>query len=351
MKQILISGYYGFENAGDEAVLSGLIVGLRNNAPASQLEIAALSIAPKNTEYLHQITAKHRYKELLPALLKTDLLLSGGGSLLQDVTSAHGIFYYLAVVRIAQIMGCKTMFVAQGIGPLTRKRSIKLTASVANGLDAIAVRDNASCELLQSIGVTKTINITADPALLLDPGPHAKQDGILLSMRKWKESSSQLESDLARALLRIALPRRVEALNMYGDNDAEAADHVIRQLHYPGYNPVQGVSHPDFRRLLGSVAASEMVIGMRLHALIFAAAAGVSAVGLSYDPKVTAFMHQLGQDDAVSDISPADTNILSATIGAVWKTRQDRAEAIKKKLLSIRPLAQRNADIAYHLLR
>ena len=135
--RVALSGYYGFDNAGDEAVLSGLVKNLYGCGIDMNC-ITALSIAPASTSADHGIESAHRYRpaDLIRTLSQCDLLLSGGGSLLQDVTSAHGIFYYLAVVRAAQLMGKRTMFVAQGLGPLIRPASRKLVAAVANKLDA-----------------------------------------------------------------------------------------------------------------------------------------------------------------------------------------------------------------------
>ncbi|HEX5324797.1 MAG TPA: polysaccharide pyruvyl transferase CsaB, partial [Capsulimonadaceae bacterium] len=209
MKRIVLSGYYGFQNAGDEAVLAGLIMALRAARPENELEITALSIDPARTKLEHGINALHRYRtgQVLRAIGRADLVLSGGGSLLQDSTSAHSIFYYLAIIRLAQMMGKKTMFIAQGIGPLIRKRSRKLTASVANRCSAITVRDNASCELLREIGVKRPITVTADPALLLEPeqlGP-PPDERCALSLRPWKNEEQALADRLAEAYA-IALP-------------------------------------------------------------------------------------------------------------------------------------------------
>ena len=163
-KRLLLSGYYGYGNAGDEAVLAGLIAGFR--AASADAVLSVLSGAPSETRAAHGIAAVDRYRPaaLLPAIARCDLFLSGGGSLLQDVSSAHSIFYYLGVVKMAQMLGKKTMFAAQGIGPLTLPRSRKLVAAVAGKLDAITVRDPGSAALLREIGVSRpSIEVTADP--------------------------------------------------------------------------------------------------------------------------------------------------------------------------------------------
>ena len=114
----MLSGYYGFGNAGDEAVLSGILSSL---SEALDGDITVLSSNPAYTLEHHNVSAVHRYKQLLPAVAGCDLLISGGGSLLQDATSKRSIYYYLAVLRLAQIMGKKD----NDIRPGNRARKLK----------------------------------------------------------------------------------------------------------------------------------------------------------------------------------------------------------------------------------
>jgi polysaccharide pyruvyl transferase CsaB len=351
MKHVVISGYYGFDNAGDEAVLAGLISGLHNSLDSAHYKVNVLSINPSRTVSQHRVAASHRYKNFLRPLAKCDLLMSGGGSLLQDVTSAHGIFYYLAIVRLAQLLGRKTMFVAQGIGPLMRRRSQKLTASVANRLDAITVRDPASSELLKSIGVRKPITITADPALLLETPQNQHRHGVLLSMRPWTEDAGRLRQIVVNGISSSSLPTQIEALNMYGDADNAAAAAVIESLRPSRAIPSPAGYNDGFRLLMSKTAESEFVIGMRLHSLIFAASNAIPSVALSYDPKVDAFMKQSGQADAVFDISTGAHEELSELLTVVWETRDRRREDLFKTIPTLRESAQKNADIAAALLR
>ena len=359
MKRIVLSGYYGFGNAGDEAVLAGLIQGLRVHAGPEQLEIAALSINPGETAATHGIAAAHRYKNLLGPLARCGLLASGGGSLLQDVTSAHGIFYYLGVVRLAQMLGKKTMFVAQGIGPLTRPRSRKLTAFVANRLDAITVRDPASAALLREIGVTRPIAVTADPALLLVPTPARPVDGndVGIALRPWRDQTDQLVETLADAY-RASMPGiSCHPLDMHDDTDASVSQAFLRSVastsrpasdsrHAAAAQPGSG----GYRNLLNAAAGCRMVIGMRLHALIFAAACSAPSVALAYDPKVNAFMEQTGQADAVYDIRAQNAEALAAILGRVWSEREARGAALTARLPELRAAAQKNADAAWSLM-
>lgn len=357
MKRIAISGYYGFQNAGDEAVLAGLVMALRSARSSKDLEITALSIDPEKTALEHGIRAAHRYRvgAVLKTLSKADLVLSGGGSLLQDSTSAHSIFYYLAIVRIAQMMGKKTMFIAQGIGPLARKRSRRLTRSVANRLSAITVRDSASAELLKEIGVTKPVTVTADPALLLEP-EHLEppsDERCALSLRPWKGTEQYLADRLAEAYAEALSDVPLLFMPMHGEKDSEVQTFfavALREHLDTAVRIAKPCAQCNASLLLLIASRARMVIGMRLHALIFAAACGVPSIALAYDPKVAAFMEQSGQSDACYSMGNGEFNGLGALLARVWAERKERASALKDRLPALRAKASENAAIALEVL-
>ena len=359
MKRVLLSGYYGYGNAGDEAVLAGLVTGFRSAATVKELEIVALSGNPQETRTAHGISAADRYRPaaLLSEIAHCDLFLSGGGSLLQDVTSAHGIFYYLGVVRLAQLLGKKTMFIAQGIGPLKLARSRKLVASVANKLNAVTVRDPQSAQLLREIGVTRPpIEVTADPALLLSPSASPRIGGrgasFGVALRPW-QGQDALGTQVAEACMKSLRGQRPILLPMQ-----TASDLPISQQFAQNWTPAEGQANDatlcsttnGLGPLLSIIAGCDMMVGMRLHALILAAAAGVPSVALAYDPKVTAFMQASGQSDAVYDLNAPDLDTLAALLARVWAERTTRATALEAALPGLRAQAGRNIEIARALV-
>jgi len=359
-KRITLSGYYGFKNAGDEAVLAGIIKALRMQPGGDDLDIDVLSMDPAETTSTHHVDASHRYKigALLKSISKTDLLLSGGGSLLQDVTSAHGIFYYAGVVRVAQMMGKKTMFIGQGIGPLKLPRSRKLVAGVANRLNAVTVRDPESLALLKEIGVTRpSIEVTADPALLLPAErspvapPLLGAGKILFSLRPWHTGTDDLTDRLVDAALALSPSIQAETLSMQPQTDDDVMTAFANRWTEKGGSTPSTAATGDvdrLHRIIDALSSAELVVGMRLHALILAAGAGVPSLALSYDPKVRSFMQFSGQEDAVIDVD--STTDFTRLLADVWSTRHERAERLRARLPSMRAAAMRNAEIAMGLL-
>ena len=354
-KRITLSGYYGFKNAGDEAVLAGIIKALRAQPGGDNVDIDVLSIDPAETMETHGVDASHRYRAgaLLKSLSRTDLLLSGGGSLLQDVTSAHGIYYYAVVVRLAQIMGKKTMFIGQGVGPLNLPKSRKLVASVANGLGAVTVRDQESLALLKEIGVTKPpMELTADPALLLPNESVSPIPGkILFSLRPWHAGANDLTERLVDAGVALGTSIQAETLSMQPQTDDEVMQDFARLWTDKGGSPPSTAAEGDADRLpriIDALSSAELVVGMRLHALILAAGAGVPSLALSYDPKVRSFMQFSGQEDAVVDVDSVSD--LKPLLAHIWNTRQERAERLRERLPAMKAAAMRNAEIAMALI-
>lgn len=275
--RVLVSGYYGFGNTGDEALLDGLLAGLRSAGHRPLV----LSADPEATRELHGVVATHRLRGLVPALLRCQALVSGGGGLLQDFTSRRSLRYYLALVRAARLLGKRVVVYGQSIGPLT-PAGRQAVARTLSGL-AIAVRDPASRELLAELGLSATL--AADPALLLEvPADSGSARAAVLLIPRG--GHPELTDELA-AVGTLLLERGcgVELLALHRSED----DGELRRLaaRLPGAKVRVAADH---RRALALVGNARLVVSVRLHGLILAAASGTPFVGLAYDPKVTAFV-------------------------------------------------------------
>jgi polysaccharide pyruvyl transferase CsaB len=180
-KRIVISGYYGLSNTGDEAVLASIVAGLREQA-ADELDILVLSATPGETSKVHGVRAAQRMdlRQVRQAIRGCDLFISGGGSLIQDVTSFKSLAYYLFVITMARRERRRVMVLGQGIGPLRRIAAREFARRVLGGVPLITVRDAESAEFLARIGVNRPrIEVTADPTFALDPCSSAETRALL----------------------------------------------------------------------------------------------------------------------------------------------------------------------------
>lgn len=289
--RVVVSGYYGFGNAGDEAVLAGLLATLREAEPG--IGVTVLSGDPAHTERTHAVAAIRRAgpRPLLAALRAADGLISGGGSLLQDRTSARPVAYYAGVMGAARLFGRPYAVHAQGLGPITRAPNRWLAATALRGAAHVSLRDAESVELARRLGVRRPIEVVPDLALALRPTATAGSGGhVLVAVRDWGGDATHVDG-LREGLRRLAARHRIVALPMQDPADRAASEATVAGV--PGAEVVApGAGLEGQLALIGSAS---LVVGMRLHALILAAAGHVPAIGLSYDPKVDAFAAQVGQ--------------------------------------------------------
>jgi polysaccharide pyruvyl transferase CsaB len=317
--KIALSGYYGFDNSGDEAVLQSILFALQEQGEQQgiQIEPIVLSANPEKTTEMYGVKAYHRMKpgSLLKALRESDGLISGGGSLLQDATSSKTIPYYLAVLKIAQWLGKPTFIYSQGIGPVSRPMFYGWIRSVFKRCKVVTVRDTESADLLGRMRLPRErITVVPDPVMGLPlrggVAPDAGVSGgsasavrtIGVSVRFWNEDRSELEA-LARSLQVLLAARtdvRLRFLPFHLPSDEVASQFVIDRLgdHKNRAEMLRGITHPQ--DMLAQVAGCDLMIGMRLHSLIYAASQYVPMVGISYDPKIDQFLHRLGMKAAAS---------------------------------------------------
>lgn len=304
--KIALSGYYGFDNAGDEALLSAITSSIKNLAP--EAEFVVFSGCPEKTASLHGIRAIYYMNpfKIIKELFTADLLISGGGSIFQDVTSTRSLFYYISIVALAKMLNTPVMFYAQGVGPINKDISKKVMRLVANRVNFITLRDAESEELLTSIGVTKPPRkITADPvfALKADEKDIAKMKIIInkinpdnrplmgVSVRKW-EALGNYQQELAYLLDDfIDEGYRVVFIPLAYPQDIEESYKVAKLMKNEVHIIEEPLTSKEHLALIGNL---EFLIGVRLHSLVFAAQGGVPFAGISYDPKVSAFLDTFG---------------------------------------------------------
>jgi glycosyltransferase involved in cell wall biosynthesis len=169
---ILMSGYFGFDNSGDDAILTAIVKDILDFRPDARVKV--LSKDPNKTENLCNVSAANRFKirDVMRSLKSTDILVSGGGSLLQDVTSTRSLLYYLALMKLAFFYKKPVMVYANGIGPVNKPFNRRLVKRVLNKVDFITLRDEDSRKCLEEMGVkNKNIQVTADPVFTLQAAP------------------------------------------------------------------------------------------------------------------------------------------------------------------------------------
>lgn len=363
MSKVVISGYYGFGNAGDEAMLSAIITAIRKEE--GDAHITVISGHPAQTSAKHGVEAVGTFAgpAILKALMNCDLLISGGGSLLQDATSVKNVYYYLSIMSLAKLLGKRVVLYAQGIGPLTKPTTRWAVKSVLNRMDLITVRDLPSQGLLEEIGVKpELVQVTADAVLTMPIADASKGEARLqaaglkpgcrrigIAVRSWKNQVAYRKS-LAGALATLHQSHQVEVLfiPMSHPEDTEEAKQVAA---YMGNAPYVHLLEESFTtsQFLELAGAVDIMIGVRLHALVFASLMGKPVVGISYDPKIDAFLHMIEQE-AMGTMERLDQDTLYTRLVELLEGKGDYQHSFDR-IESLRKISFRSAQLAMALLK
>jgi polysaccharide pyruvyl transferase CsaB len=302
--RVLISGYYGFGNVGDEAVLKAIIEGLRERAP--NIGLTVLSAQPHLTTELNSVRAVHRFDlfRIFSELEESAIFLSGGGTLFQDATSRRSFWYYLGMVALAKFWGKKVMIFAQGFGPLRGRFNRLIARWLLDRVDLITLRDNEALNELRRLGVkNQKVFVTADPTfglkhldksegrniLSLEGVPVGRPlVGIAVRSLPQRSDNERLAFALAAALDRLKQRHGWEPVFLLFQcpEDMAAASRIVKAMKERSH-VVFRICRPE--EMLALFTCFEFVIALRLHALVFAALHDVPMLALAYDPKVSSF--------------------------------------------------------------
>ncbi len=273
-----LSGYYGYRNAGDEAILEAIIRELK----ARGHDPLVFSARPEETAARYHVRAVSRTNPFAVwrAVRTVDLLLSGGGGLLQDRTSARSLGYYLAVIRLARAHGKPVWVFNQSLGPLSPRGEAWVRRALRDV--PLILRDKASFQYARALGLNA--HLGADPALLLEPPPAHREERLVVVVPRGKyPEANRTLLQAAQQLQSLGYEVAAVALQPHHDDDAIAL--------FEGFTREAAW---DPRRARYLFAQAGYVLSVRLHGLILAAAGGTPYAGLSYDPKVRAFCEETG---------------------------------------------------------
>ena len=360
MSDVVISGYYGFRNNGDDALLTSIIEDLKKRRP--DIDIVVLSKNPQETQRIYNVRAVSRENVFAVAgeLLKTKMLISGGGTLMQDGTSTKSLLYYLWIIQTALVLRKKVMLYANGIGPLNSARNIERARKVLNRVDLITLRDMVSREELEKIGVDRpVIKVTADPAfgLASDDGQTPLLESyeipsdkplLCVSVREWKHCGNDFCDILARVCDYACYKYDMHAvfLPMQPQNDYAITVEIKKKMN-AGATVVK--TDYDIGRLLSLFGQMHMCIGMRLHTLIYSAVSCVPLVGLVYDPKVSGFLDYIGLGNYCDVTTMTEEELRSAVDKCITEYDDIKEELIKNRA-ELKRKAEQNAELAVTLL-
>jgi polysaccharide pyruvyl transferase CsaB len=384
--RFLLSNTYGHPNVGDEAIVTAMIHAMHGQF--ADAKISLLTAFPDLTRKRHTQVRAIRSQTFqgsfntLKAVKESDLLVIGGGGIIQDATSLGNLLFHLSHAVIAHLVGTPFVCYAVGVGPLQSRIGRQLTAAILKKAQAITVRDHYSAQLLTSIGISDNlIKATSDPAMnlpftdevnndpvyqkILQTKAHDKRPLIGISLRPVLDkynilpgeySISAATDDLIQNVLKVAdnltkqLDVRFLFISMHPSQDDPIGHLFTRKME--GKAPVimaTGQLPPQI--MMSIIGQSDLLIGMRLHSLILASRSHIPMLALSYAPKVSGFLSLLGQEKLVLRLSDWTAEKIEHLVYATWHRRAEIKEHLSQVVPRIQEEERENMKMVKYVLR
>ena len=281
MTKYVVSGYIGSDNFGDEAIARVLTDRLKKEGAE---KITLISSNPEKTAKLHEVDSCGMF-DFFKSIREADVLISGGGSLLQDVTSFKSLVYYLGVIFTALVLGKKVEIYSQGIGPIRSKFGRFLTCALLRHAAKISVRDKKSQEFLQSRGIKS--ELVQDPIFSLEL-PHKNKKGIAgIQLRDYPTLTDGFLNALADEVIKRFPDKKLQVISLQDSIDLDVCEKFVRILRKKDREEnVEILSGLSINDVFEKISELEYLVGMRFHANVVAIKSGVKTLAINYDIKI-----------------------------------------------------------------
>ena len=282
MTKYLVSGYIGFDNFGDEAIAKTLVQKLKKED--SNSEITLISSNPDKTTQNYDVKSCGMFKFFKP-LRNCDVLISGGGSLLQDVTSFKSLMYYLGIIYLGLFLRKKVKIFAQGIGPINSKIGQILTKMALKHCTEISVRDEKSQQLLKAWGINSTL--VNDPILDIDL-PHKNKTGTVgIQLRSFPSLKEKFLDKLAEEIVNKFSNKKIQVISLQDSIDKEICQNFINKLKKINQNlQIELLTNLSVNEVFEIISDLEYLVAMRFHANVVGLKSGIKTMAINYDIKV-----------------------------------------------------------------
>ncbi|NUB91491.1 polysaccharide pyruvyl transferase CsaB [Haloterrigena sp. SYSU A121-1] len=363
---IVITGFYGSGNTGDEAILSSIIQNFTDSY--SNTNFTVLSLFPDRVKNQHDVEALYRpnfgpkwlqtdFTETISAIRQADVVLIGGGGLLQDAHSHISIVRYLQTALIAEWVGTPTVYYAIGVGPINGRLNKHLVKRICSLANEVVVRDKESKHRLKELSVNADIRVTADPVFGLQPADDDRIQEILrnenispeysrigISVRDFRLNEQKIEH-IARFLDDI-VDNETEVVFMPFGYEGETTDLDVSYKVRDRMNKkdratiIEGRYSPE--EMLGLVGQTDFFVGMRLHSVIMAAVQEVPVLGISYLPKVKSALYQINynESEVIDSMEHCTEENLKEKYSRISSKDSESIKSISNKIEELQTSAQ-----------
>ena len=283
-KRCVISGYYGFKNFGDEAILSVLVNKLQKDGHT----VTVISSNPNYTKskFSHVLSFKtFDFKNIIAAIFKSQVIISGGGSLLQDITSKKSLLYYLSIIFLGLILRKQVIIFAQGIGPINNKLCLYLTMALLKLCKYVSVRDQKSYEILKKNGISA--DLLCDPIFSLRIQEVKKEKKIAIQLRNCKGMNADFINRLADTVCKNFPGYGIDIYSFQDEIDYNTCELFEKNLNMLDPDmKTKLYSQLTNEEIIQNISKAEYLIAMRFHAIIIGLLTSTKTLAINYDIKV-----------------------------------------------------------------
>ena len=184
-------------------------------------------------------------------------------------------------------------------------------------------------------------------AILRQAGVDLSRPRVAFALREWPAAANALESwSETVAFVHRELGAQAVLVPLHPPADVALAARVAERAGVPTVRLAGGYAPREWPALFGCM---DLVVALRLHALIFAATQGVPLIGVSYDPKIDGFLRLLDRTPA-GDAASITGEALCRALRNTWEARQAEAQSLKQKAAHLKRCALMNGELLSRML-
>lgn len=353
MTKVLICGYYGAYNRGDDLILKVLTDYLK----IKNADITVTSLDPLSTSEIYGVKAIKSHRSLINGLwtlvkevFKADVFILGGGGLYQDYGKHFRVvlFYGLRVL-IAGLLRKKVAYFALGVGNVELEKSKRFIHFVTKYVNVITVRDEGSKKVLEDIGVSSGILVCSDPVFSMQMSnlrPVARKSKpcmrVGISVFPYEEQlmfSTGIDENIEKSIIeftRFLLKCGHEVIFIPMEKTTD--DNFISKLVANGsLTDVvvldSSLGHNDF---IEAFATFDTVVAMRLHAIIISATLGIPFLPITYHSKVSNTVSLLEQQDLMVELNSLSSDKLKDNFFTLINSYSERKSCLINKSATLK---------------
>lgn len=315
LKKCTIIGWYGFNNIGDEFILSSLLTHLKEK----EVKITVISANPSQTKRIHKVDSIPISPSSFLSLRNSDLVIFGGGQIFSD-WKFKTIPQWSIILFLIKAMNCRGQVILLNQGIEVNNLFLKdITRRALSGTDYISVRDKDSYNLLNIFKMKTPYGIAPDivfsykvdkshvskgdsnkPTIgvnLRPPFWWKNREHALLYHEKILESLDYLIDELNVRL--VLIPFRLTGKEPNSDEDYNKnINHCLINR-----SEVSAISFSFddtlFSSILDEYQKFDIFIGTALHSLILSCKMAVPFLAFTYQKKCENFMQETGLSEYI----------------------------------------------------